>query len=309
MDKTSNNEPSFSIAAVEREVGLSKDVLRVWERRYGFPSPHRDARGERAYPAEQVRRLVLVKRLMDRGHRPGGLLQIPLEELQSLAVAHDSARNVPLPEISSLMALVRDHDALGLAESLQQRLAQVGLRLFVLDTVSSLVMQVGHDWATGALEIHQEHVFTEVVTRVLRQAIAQLPRGRGPVVVLTTLPDEPHSLGLLMFECLMALHGARCINMGTQMPMLEIVRGAEAHHADVVALSFSAAFPGRVAAPLVRQLRSALAPSMQLWAGGAGASRLPRIDGVQFMDHLEAATAHLPVQDRGIPEGAAVPQP
>ena len=33
----------LSIAAVERDTGLSKDTLRVWERRYGFPSPGRDA--------------------------------------------------------------------------------------------------------------------------------------------------------------------------------------------------------------------------------------------------------------------------
>ena len=298
MDKTEKVEPHFSIAAVERELGLSKDVLRVWERRYGFPSPQRDAHGERAYPAEQVRRLALVKRLMDRGHRPGGLLQIPLEELHLLADTHDSDRAAAAPEIASVMLRVREHDAVGLAESLQQRLAEVGLHRFVLDTVGSLVAQVGHDWATGALQIHQEHVFTEVVTRVLRQAIAQLPRGRGPVVLLTTLPDEPHSLGLLMVECMMALHGARCINMGTQMPMLEIVRGAEAHLADVVALSFSSAFPARVAAPLVSQLRSALAPSIQLWVGGAGASRLAGIDGVQSTDDLEAAAALLPARDR-----------
>jgi len=40
----------LSISAVERETGLSKDVLRKWESRYGFPSPERDAVGERAYP-------------------------------------------------------------------------------------------------------------------------------------------------------------------------------------------------------------------------------------------------------------------
>lgn len=311
MDKTKNVDLFFSIAAVEREVGLSKDVLRVWERRYGFPSPQRDAHGERAYPAEQVRRLVLVKRLMDRGHRPGGLLRIPLEELHLLADTHESTRAAAVPEIASVLRHVREHDAVGLAESLQQRLAEVGLQRFVLDTVGALVMQVGHDWATGALQIHQEHVFTEVVTRVLRQGIAQLPPGRGPVVLLTTLPDEPHSLGLLMVECVMALHGARCINMGTQMPMLEIVRGAKAHAADVVALSFSSAFPARVAAPLVRQLRSALAPSIRLWAGGAGASRLAQIDGVQVIHDLEAAAALLPLHGRTPTElqsaSAAVP--
>ena len=67
-------EPQFTIAAVERDVGLSKDVLRVWERRYGFPVPNRDPHGERLYPAAQVLRLRLIKRLMDQGHRPGRLL-------------------------------------------------------------------------------------------------------------------------------------------------------------------------------------------------------------------------------------------
>jgi DNA-binding transcriptional regulator YiaG len=38
------------IAAVERDTGLSKDTLRVWERRYGFPQPARDGAGERLYP-------------------------------------------------------------------------------------------------------------------------------------------------------------------------------------------------------------------------------------------------------------------
>ncbi|MEY2631516.1 MAG: hypothetical protein RIR00_170, partial [Pseudomonadota bacterium] len=65
------NSPNFSIAAVERDTGLSKDVLRMWERRYGFPVPDRDTNGERAYPSEQVERLRQIKRLMDQGHRPG----------------------------------------------------------------------------------------------------------------------------------------------------------------------------------------------------------------------------------------------
>ena len=55
----------YSIAAVERDTGLSKDVLRMWERRYGFPQPGRDANGERSYPADQVERLRLIKRLME----------------------------------------------------------------------------------------------------------------------------------------------------------------------------------------------------------------------------------------------------
>ena len=84
-------EPEFTIAAVERDVGLSKDVLRVWERRYGFPSPARDRHGERLYPAGQVVRLRLIKRLMDHGHRPGRLITTPVEELEALAASYRGA--------------------------------------------------------------------------------------------------------------------------------------------------------------------------------------------------------------------------
>ncbi|PTT81921.1 hypothetical protein DBR42_17435, partial [Pelomonas sp. HMWF004] len=56
---------SVGIAAVERDTGISKETLRVWERRYGFPAPWRDAAGERLYAPEQVQRLRLIKRLLD----------------------------------------------------------------------------------------------------------------------------------------------------------------------------------------------------------------------------------------------------
>ena len=291
MDKTNEGELVFSIAAVELEVGLSKDVLRVWERRYGFPQPSRDSRGERTYPADQVRRHALVKRLMDRGHRPGRLLQLPLEALQAheasaVGASASASSEQDAEALSGPMQCLREHDAPGLGDALQRRLAQDGLERFVQDTVVPMAALVGEQWAKGNLQIHEEHLFTEVVTRVLRQALAQVPAGRTPVVLLTTLPDEPHGLGLLMVECMLTLRGARCINLGTQMPMTEIARAAQAHRADVVALSFSSAFPTRLAPTLVRQVRAALAPPIQLWAGGAGTSHLARIEGVRVTGSL-----------------------
>src|SRR5512135_2440806 len=87
MTPTSSSAPGLPIAAVERDTGLSKDTLRVWERRYGFPQPARDANGERVYPSEQVDKLRLLKRLMDQGHRPGKIAERSIEQLQALAEA------------------------------------------------------------------------------------------------------------------------------------------------------------------------------------------------------------------------------
>lgn len=290
-------EPQLTIAAVEREVGLSKDVLRVWERRYGFPAPLRDRNDERLYPADQVRRLRLVKRLMDLGHRPGRLLGHPTDELERLASAP------PLPQRSGraetvgrevpdgLLECLRSHDAGGLARLLQQHLAADGLGRFVQDIVAPMAAVVGEAWARGEIQVFEEHLFTESCARVLRQAIASVPPGHSPTVLLTTAPDEAHGLGLLMVESLLALHGARCISMGTGMPLTDIARAAQVYGADVVALSFSSAFPARQLPDVLRQLRAALAPGVQVWAGGAAVRRLPDIEGVRLLPGLDEAVA------------------
>ena len=84
MNTLSHEQAVFSIAAVERDTGLSKDTLRVWERRYGFPAPARNANGERLYPQDQLDRLRLIRRLLDAGHRPARIVAATAEELADL---------------------------------------------------------------------------------------------------------------------------------------------------------------------------------------------------------------------------------
>ena len=228
------NTLHFNIAAVERETGLSKDVLRMWERRYGFPLPERDANGERLYPAAQLDRLRQIKRLMDQGHRPGKLITTSPEELSQLAPRRTASRR-PIPaasteDLGELLSLIKQHDATGYQQAMQQRMVRQGFQNFVQDTVAPLTQQVGEAWEDGRFEVFEEHLFTELTKRLLRQAIGTLPGGgRSPRIVLTTVPDEQHLLGLLMVESLFALEGAECIPLGTQMPLRDIGRAALAH--------------------------------------------------------------------------------
>ena len=284
----------FNIAVVERDVGLSKDVLRVWERRYGFPAPERDANGERVYPAEQVERLRLIKRLMDQGHRPGRLLTATVKDLRALTPRRTSDATAGAGEgLDELVDLIRHHEAEGYSLAMLQRLARQGLQRFVLDTVGPLTQLIGNAWAAGRLQVHEEHVFTELTERLLRHAIATMPSGREPRILLTTLPNEQHGTGLLMAEAMLSLEGARCISLGTQTPVMEVVRAAAAHGADIVALSFSAAYPRRQIPALLQQLRAALPRGTQLWAGGSGMSRVAAQDGVLGFGELGDAVAAL----------------
>jgi MerR family transcriptional regulator, light-induced transcriptional regulator len=268
-------ELRLSIAAVERDTGLSKDTLRVWERRYGFPSPRRDSLGERAYSLRDVEKLRIVRRLMDAGHRPGKIIGLPPDALQQLAGtaasasgAVDTGERLTL-ETTRYIDLIRSHDVAALRGALAQAAISLGLGRFVLEHAAPLNRLVGEAWARGEFEIFEEHLYTESMQVVLRNAISGIPPSlNGPRVLLTTFPNELHGLGLLMAEALLALEGGRCLSLGTQTPLLDIVRAAESQASDVVALSFSAALtPNQVLDGLV-ELRAKLPPSTEIWAGG-----------------------------------------
>jgi DNA-binding transcriptional MerR regulator/methylmalonyl-CoA mutase cobalamin-binding subunit len=281
----------FSIAAVERETRLSKDVLRVWERRYGFPQPVRDANGERGYPSEQVERLCLMKRLMDQGHRPGSLAALEHEQLFALAAPRAGAPDADAPDaaIAQLLDMIRAREPAIVQHALRQCLARQGLERFVGQTAAPLTTAVGERWEDGSFDVFDEHFYTESMKGLLRQAIADLPAPRqGPRILLTTVPGEAHGLGLLMAEATFALEGASCVSLGTETPLLDIARAAAAYGVGVVALSFSSAYPRRQVAPVLAQLRQALPDRVELWAGGAGVARIDEVMGVRLLPTLDS---------------------
>lgn len=292
---------SVGISAVERDTGINKETLRVWERRYGFPAPWRDAAGERLYPPEQVQRLHLVKRLLDAGHRPGRVVAMPADELAALLqpVAAAGAAGVTsiaavAPEIAACVALLQGHDIDGLRRALSQVVLRRGLSGGISEVFAPLTTRVGELWMSGALQVFEEHIYSESLQLVLRQAIHALPaaQGDGPRVLLTTLPGESHALGLLMAEALLSLEGASCLSLGVQTPPAQVPGAVAAHRADVVALSFSSQLPSRAVLDGLAELRALLQPGIEIWAGGSSrALRLPGLPkGVRWLDGLAAIT-------------------
>ncbi|MCB1888212.1 MAG: MerR family transcriptional regulator [Rhodocyclaceae bacterium] len=294
-----------SIAAIERDTGLSKDVLRKWEQRYGFPAPLRDAQGERIYPEEQLQRLRLIRRLVDRGRRPGAVVPLSAPELEAMLadVAPAPESTLALETVDAVMACLKGHDGVTLQGQLDRALMKVGLQLFVVDFVAPLNVLIGEAWLRGDIEIAEEHLYTEQVQNVLRSAIArQTSTGGSPRVLLTTFPDELHALGLLMVEALLATEGATCTSLGTQTPVDDIARLAAGGQIDIVALSFSGAYPVRHAVDGIRRLRDALPPSVELWCGGAGLlGRRPSIAAVEHLESVEACLGALQAWHRAHP--------
>lgn len=289
------SQPSFSIAAVERDTGLPKDTLRVWEKRYDFPRPGRDAFGERIYSIEQVEKLRVIKRLLDGGHRPGKIIGLSIDELVRLSEASGAGARLnvaadSLDELNAYMDLIKRHDAEEFRQAMSRLALTMGLQRFVVEIVAPMNAMVGDAWARGYFEIFEEHIYTETIQVVLRNALNTIPGTRkGPRVLLTTLPNELHGLGLLMAECIFSMEGAQCVSLGTQTPIYDIVLACRAQNIDVVALSFSVIQSSPAVLDAVSELRAKLPPKVEIWCGGAStALRKKASDDFVLLNSLDA---------------------
>lgn len=275
MADKSSSAVLLPISTVERETGVAKDTLRIWERRYGFPKPMRDRNGDRVYPLQQVERLRNIKRMIDNGFRPGKVIAGSLTD-----VPHSSARgapghgthiSAPLAHLSTLLQRGAQRE---LQTALAQQVRELGLRRFVMERVAPMNVLIGESWARGELSIHAEHLYCDLLNNTLRAALSQMNvTPVPPRVLLTTLPGEPHGLGLLMAQCVLAFEAADTVALGVETPIEDIAQAAQMHRADIVALSVSAAANATRLAKALAVLRARLPAATQLWLGGAGASK------------------------------------
>ena len=295
------SQGALPITAVERETGIAKDTLRVWEKRYGFPQPLRDASDDRRYPPEQVQRLKRIRRLLDAGHRPGKVVHLDddsldslLDKTQKLSKTNIGASIVP-ESLEHMLQRIEEHKDAELRDELQYALMRKGITAFVHEVAAPLTTAVGEAWAQGRFEVFEEHLYTEVVTNVLRrnlEVVRHTSSPKTPKVLLTTVPQELHGLGLLMVESLLTLEGCSCISLGTQTPLGDIVQAATAYGADVVALSFTNVHTASTVLSSLRDLRNALSPDIEIWVGGSCSSLYQKpLDGITALQDLQGLSA------------------
>lgn len=276
----------LSIGDICSETGLSSDVIRVWERRYGFPVPVRLPSGHRRYRENDLRRLRLIAEAVAEGHRPSRVVVADEPELKRL-LSKSEGRSLGAV-LDPIYDAVRAMDSAGIRTRLQEALKVHGLRAFLQQVVDPLLERVGMSWADGSLGIEHEHLVTEVLEDLLRQLRLEHPPKPGMAKVLfATLPGERHRLGLLMAALVHAAKGYRTELLGVDLPVASIALAARQLKADQVAVSLSIQSSGEPTRRLLLDLLERLPQGCRLVIGGQGAARTRRIEGVERMVGLE----------------------
>jgi DNA-binding transcriptional MerR regulator len=291
------------LRAVAARTGLTPDVIRAWEKRYGVVAPIRGPRGARLYSSEDIVHLRLLARVVGAGRAIGDVAALSRPALRRLADSVDGDRSLERrDDVSSREALlahvmdrVKCFDASSVTRLLGDAVVALGIRTFVHEVVLPLAHCVGARWAAGEQSIGEEHLLTSTLHNLLG-GLLHRRTSTGRPIVLATPVGERHEIGLLSVALLAGDAGLRVVYLGVDLPTPEIVSAIERARAAVVGLSIVAARNRARAIREVEALQTVLPAECELWLGGAdagaAASAITSFRG-QVLDTLSATETEL----------------
>jgi methanogenic corrinoid protein MtbC1 len=242
MSRTSRQEPEYSIAAVSKLTGTSCHALRVWERRYGFPVPHRSASGHRRYGREQVRALKEIADLAQKGRPIGELIAAFLSGRHEPAdLEPDGAKAEGVDASARIVDCLIAGDLEAGAAAYREATEGLDPVEIVSRIIGPAWIDVGERWFRKEAEVFQERIASEFLGRKIRVLIDAAARADVcpmRTIVIGTVQGDRHEGGILMLSLLLEWDGWRVINLGVDLPVREFLGAVKQWKPDALALSF-----------------------------------------------------------------------
>ncbi len=264
----------YRIGAASRLTGIPAHSLRMWERRYGTLATGRSQGNNRLFSEQDVARLRLVRRVLERGHSIGQIAQLAPAALERLLADQAPTTHAARDRFLSSIAAM---DLPAAEAELARALAASSTREFALELVPDLLTEVGKRWADGKLCVAHEHAASALVRSQLGALLhTYAAPADAPLLVAATLEGELHELGALLVALVAATNGWHASYLGPSLPVAECVRAASQSGAQALAVSAVAAEPKALRAQL-GQLARALPARVELLVGGAAAGAITRL--------------------------------
>ena len=253
------------IGELSRRSGVSNELLRAWERRYGLLRPTRSAGGYRLYSADDERRVATMRSHLDRGLSAAEAARMALDEGGRDAAVADTPALVR--GIEQLREALDELDEAGAHAALDRMLAELSVETVLREAVLPYLRELGDRWERGDASIGQEHFASGVLRGRLLGLARGWGRGAGPRALLACAPGEQHEFGLIAFGLGLRDFGWRITYLGPDTPLDTLAEVAEVLRPDAVVIAATAA--GQLEQE--REALAAIARSRPLWLAGSGA--------------------------------------
>lgn len=253
-------EPRLRIGELSRRAGVSPELLRAWETRYGLLMPERTNGGLRLYTDDDERAVREMTRHIAAGLSAAEAARVVLAG-GSPAVPADRL----LERLDASLAALDEPEA---QATLDQTFAGRDIESALLQVILPFLRSLGERWAAAERTVAQEHFASHVVGGRLRALARGWGDGDGPCVALACPAGEQHELGLLCFGLLLRERGQRVAYFGAQTPAADLAPAISELAPQLLVFCATSPRPFLEAADGIR----ALSKLARLAIGGPGAS-------------------------------------
>jgi len=285
MNNKNTNPAIFNIGVVERRTGIKADLVRAWERRYKAVVPQRTPMDRRLYTEADIRKLELLRDLVQQGHRISHIASLPSPELEALVQPPEQELNEggSLSEQANAeehmgvcLKAIENLDSHTLTLALEHASFAFGRMRLVESLLVPLMSRVGQLWQQGQLDPAQEHMATATIRNFISSYLTLSAPGNAPVLVVSTPVGQQHELGAIICAATASACGWRVAYLGPSLPARSILLAAHRLNAKAIALSITYSEVQETKA----ELKSLIAElkDVTLMVGGRGALALEEFD-------------------------------
>jgi DNA-binding transcriptional MerR regulator len=272
-DESVSQVGKYRIGTVTRLTGLSADVVRVWERRYGAIRPQRSEAGTRLYSDADIARLRRLRQAIEKGHSISQAAQLSDDELTAVVseVAQAADATGPYALVRErFLAAIKQMDVVTADLEMSRAATLFPARDLINRIVTPLLAEIGERWAHREFGVAHEHVATNLLRNLLSSLIRLYPPDRhAETIVMATPAGERHEFGILLAALVAATRGWRVVYVGADLPADEIAYAMRLTKSRYLALSLVNDHPEAVGE--LNTLAGQLTTGVRVWVGGGEA--------------------------------------
>jgi MerR family transcriptional regulator, light-induced transcriptional regulator len=207
------------IGELARRTGVSPELLRAWEQRYGLLQPTRSAGGFRLYSAADEARVQRMQNLVSGGLAAAQAARLVLSDDEPEPRTDSGSATTLAEAAGDLTASLDRLDEQAANTALDRLFATYTIETVLQDVVIPYLHRLGERWAAGEISVAHEHFASNLLRGRLLGLAQGWGQGQGPGAILACLPGEHHELGLLVFGVALHRRGWRITYLGTDSPI------------------------------------------------------------------------------------------
>lgn len=259
----------YSIKDLEKLSGVKAHTLRIWEKRYGIIEPKRTETNIRYYLDEDVQKILNIALLNKKGYKISKISKMTTDEIKTKVAEISEVDAQFEDQVDGLILSMLELDEAKFNRIIDHNIEQRGFEEAMEVVIYPLLDKLSMMWIAGSVKSVHENFVSAIIRRKMIVCIDQLSSKvqRSDKIIIYLPEGETHELSLLYLHFVLKKRGFEVLNLGTHVPLIDVVEGHLIFKASYIFTIFNDSFSETPLQPYLDQMKNNLGSAKIIISG------------------------------------------